>query len=167
MHAHERIRIASSIFEVLPTGEVIGVRGRARALYFDGSGYSCFGHLFEDGVRRISVHRLVAYKKFGEALFAPGIVTRHLDGNPRNNHPDNIAIGTHSDNMMDIPKAVRQQKAVAAASRLRKFSEDTVAEIRRKKAAGASLKQLSAEYGAQKSTLSYIVRGMTYPVPAE
>ena len=61
------------------------------------------GYVGKRGYRRFSpvrtnhvkVHRLVAYQKFGDALFEEGIEVRHLDNNKLNNSEDNIALGTH------------------------------------------------------------------------
>lgn len=54
-------------------------------------------------IQPIPFHRLQAFTKFGMAMFVKGIEVRHLDGNRLNNTWDNIAIGTHSENMLDIP----------------------------------------------------------------
>lgn len=62
----------------------------------------------------VPFHRLQAYQKFKEKIFEKGIVVRHLDGNPLNNHWDNISIGTQSDNMMDRHKEERKKHAVIA-----------------------------------------------------
>lgn len=45
------------------------------------------------------VHRLVAEAFIGSRPL--GEVVRHLDGNPKNNFVDNLAYGTHADNMND------------------------------------------------------------------
>lgn len=57
----------------------------------------------------VAVHRLQAYVKFGNKLYEPGIEVRHLNGNAFDNRYDNIAIGTHSQNMMDCPIEVRRR----------------------------------------------------------
>jgi len=78
----------------------------------------------------ICVHQLVAYQKFGDAVFEPGIVVRHLDGDCRNNLPDNIALGTDHDNYMDRPPEDRMQHACIAATHKRKFSDEQMEKIR-------------------------------------
>lgn len=50
---------------------------------------------------QLSVHRMIAYKKYGYALFGKGLQVRHLDDNSLNNSIDNIAIGTAKDNYRD------------------------------------------------------------------
>lgn len=67
-------------------------------------------------MKNIMVHRLQAFQKFGRELFKDGVSVRHLDGNQRNNSAANIAIGTHSQNMMDKPESVRVRCAVHASS---------------------------------------------------
>jgi hypothetical protein len=51
------------------------------------------------GDRRIGLHQLVALMAYGPA--GPGEVVRHLDGDPDNNHPSNLAYGTARDNVRD------------------------------------------------------------------
>lgn len=81
-----------------------------------------FQHSFGPKKKRqnLRLHRLQAWQKYGEAMHATGIVCRHLDGNPQNNHWDNIAIGTQSENMMDQSTEVRKQRAQNAANALKK-----------------------------------------------
>jgi hypothetical protein len=49
----------------------------------------------------VRLHKLVAYVKFGNIVFEPGVVVRHLDGNSMNNSLDNIDIGSNYDNVKD------------------------------------------------------------------
>jgi len=68
--------------------------------------------------RNINLHRLQAFHKYGRAMYASGLVCRHLDGNSQNNHYNNIAIGTQSQNMMDRSPEARLQSAKHAAKHL-------------------------------------------------
>ena len=63
---------------------------------------------------KIPFHRLQAYLKFGNEMFKDGIEVRHLNGDSLDNSFENIAIGTHSDNMQDIPKEKRILKSSLA-----------------------------------------------------
>ena len=65
---------------------------------------------------RCYIHRLQAYQKFGDNLYSEGIVVRHLDGNKINNSYTNILIGTHKENYLDIPEAIRIARCIYAAS---------------------------------------------------
>jgi hypothetical protein len=60
---------------------------------------------------RCMFHRLQAFKKFGQRIYEPGMVVRHLDGDSRNNRVENIEIGSHSQNQMDVPKDFRRRRA--------------------------------------------------------
>jgi hypothetical protein len=78
---------------------------------------------------RVAVHRLQAYQKYGERIMEPGIEVRHLNGNRLDNSSKNIAIGTHSDNMRDIPRDIRLANAKYAASFNRKYDAAAVKEF--------------------------------------
>lgn len=144
-------------------GQVVSPNDRILSTYLNDSGYPTFSIVYGDKVRPCPVHRLVAYLKFGDKLFEDGVMTRHLDGDQTNNHPDNIAIGTNSDNMMDQPKQQRIEKAKIAASHNRKLSESDAIQLRLDRANGATYKELMDNYGLKsKSTISYIVNGKTY-----
>lgn len=89
--------------------------------------YKHFTTRFQKKFVVITFHRLQAYQKFGDKIFEEGIVVRHLDGNSLNNSWDNIAIGTSSDNQMDIPKEIRTRSAIKASRKMqnnnRSFNE--------------------------------------------
>ena len=97
-----------------------------KRLYWKVNGYPTFSI----GHEEVTTHSLVAYHKYGEAMFAKGIEVRHLDGNKLNYKEDNIAIGTHRENMMDIPKKERIHAAIRASTATRKFSDVQIIEIR-------------------------------------
>ena len=90
------------------------------------NGYPKFNIRYKGNHKRIKVHRLQAYQKFGEDIYQEDLEIRHLDGNRENNNIDNISIGTHSDNMMDIPKYIRSERAGNAN---RKYSKEIINEI--------------------------------------
>lgn len=56
-------------------------------------------------------HRFIAFCKFKHDLFKEEMVVRHLNGNSLDNSWNNIEIGTHSQNMMDIPREQRRKMA--------------------------------------------------------
>lgn len=103
---------------------------------------------------QIRVHRLQAWQKFGDAMYAPGIVCRHLDGNSKNNHRDNIGIGTQSDNMMDRRPEDRRAHAMKANRRLVKYPHAQVIAYYKQHGFMATL----AEFGmSSRGTLSHIL----------
>lgn len=104
----------------------------------------------------ISVHNLCAYQKFGVKCFDSNLEVRHLDGDSKNNIPSNIGIGTHSDNMNDIPKEIRLAKAVHASSFLKKYDYKRIKKFREEN--HSSYKELMDEFGiTSKGTVSYII----------
>lgn len=66
----------------------------------------------------IRVHKLQAYKKYGNLLFKKGLMVRHLNGNQLDNSWDNILIGNNSDNQMDIPEETRIKSATIASRKM-------------------------------------------------
>lgn len=104
--------------------------------------------------RNINLHRLQAFQKYGRAMYAPGLVCRHLDGNSQNNHYDNIAIGTQSQNMMDQSPEVRLKRAKHAASHLVKHDYAAVASYFKEHGFKAAMIHFGI---SSKGTLSYII----------
>ena len=110
----------------------------------------------------IPVHRLLAYIKYGDKLFTPGLEVRHLNNNALDNSWDNIVLGTHKENMLDIPKIQRINTAINAAKKLRRFSDIEVKQIVKDRGEGMTYKQLCLKYNAIKSTLSYFFNQAYY-----
>lgn len=90
------------------------------------NGYTCFCIRYEKQRCVIFVHRLVAYQKYGNDLFKNGIEVRHRNGIRSDNSPDNILIGSHSDNMQDISESIRLKKSLHATSFVRKYKREDV-----------------------------------------
>ncbi len=110
----------------------------------------------------ISVHKYIAYLKFGDEIFKDGIEVRHLDNNSMNNSWDNILIGTHAQNMQDIPKNNRIKTAINASKKNRKFSDDEVQQIINDRNSGMTFQKLCEKYKTSKSTLSYFFNKAYY-----
>jgi hypothetical protein len=109
--------------------------------------------------KNIRSHRLLAYQKYGDKIYEPGTVVRHLDGDSSNNHVSNICIGTHSDNMMDMPKEVRLAKAKHATSFIKKHDHAEVLDFYHKT---RSYKQTMDKFGiSSKGTLYFIIKQST------
>lgn len=75
---------------------------------------------------KCSVHRLAAFQKWGEKIYTEGLEVRHLDGNPTNNAISNLALGTHSENMLDIPVEKRVATATRASHVARRHDKQAV-----------------------------------------
>ncbi len=110
----------------------------------------------------VAVHRYQAFKKYGDIIFMKGVHSRHLDGNSLNNTWGNIAVGTASENQMDIAKDVRKKRAKYAASFLRALTDDQVRDVRARYQAGVRIVDLAREHGVKKSTMHGIVHRNQY-----
>jgi len=138
-------------------GNIYGPRGNKLKLRQAGNKmrtYPHFGVVLNRQTIGIPAHKFISYLKFGDAAIIDGVHTRHLNDDPQDNSWDNIAIGSHSDNMLDKPKEVRQLAAQKAglANGLPDHVWDQVKEDR---ANGARYKDLTIKYGIPKGTLSY------------
>jgi len=136
-------------------GELMSFSGKRMNPHTGTTGYRYF-KMSKHG-KRCSVHRLQAYQKFGDSLYDTGIVVRHLDGNPLNNRPENINIGTQSQNMMDRPQHIRMSHALLATSKARKYNREEV-----KAHFNGSYKKTMEYFGiTSKGTLHFILNGST------
>lgn len=137
-------------------GRLFDKFGREIIGSINSQGRRCTGVRLDNGkVKRVPFHRMVAYAKFGDDIYIDGIVVRHLDGNPLNNSWDNIAIGSHSDNMMDIPKSIRIANAGLANM---KYDKDMVNMIKSLRSKGLKYADIMKETGiSSKGTISYII----------
>ncbi len=142
--------------------QVIRKNGNLAALRTNTSGYLFFIVGNSRKHRSALVHRFQAWFKFGEAMYADKILCRHLDGNPLNNHAANIAIGTDSDNRMDIPAESRRRTAWIASRSV--IKHDHVAIIAHYREHG--FRSALREFGiSSKGTLSFIINKSQTGVP--
>lgn len=122
---HEKIAHEKG-YRVNDEGIVTGLKGSAVGFTHSG-GYRKFKIRDDKGNNLdVSIHRLQAYQKFGDSIYEEGMVVRHLDGDPKNNTKDNIAIGTMRDNIMDRPARERLEHALHATSFVRKYDKEEV-----------------------------------------
>lgn len=147
-------------------GNVISPRGVTRKLWYNEKGYAKISIRVGNKNPTMRVHRFVAYFKFGDKIFEPGIQVRHLDGDPANNSWDNIDIGTITENMFDMSSEARKDKAKKASEAARKVNEKLTSEqvryIRQEYINGKSLARLAYEFNMAKSSMSLIVNRKTY-----
>jgi hypothetical protein len=152
------LRLASlKGYRVTELGEVINALGGVRKCQIKRNRHDLrkvFNVGLGGGVRfPVPVHKLVAFQKFGEAMFEPGIQVRHLDGNSLNNCPENIELGTQSDNAMDRPPEDRQAHSRHAASH--NIAYDWAEVERDYFEHDLGFKKLAAKYGMSVGTLSH------------
>jgi hypothetical protein len=111
----------------------------------------------------IAAHQLVAYQKFKELFFTPGIHVRHLDGNSLNNLDENIVLGTAKENCMDRKPQDRKEHAIKASTHIRKFKDENfLVEFLKDRASGMSYNKLKEKYGLAKSTISCLLNQADY-----
>ena len=159
------IEISQRGYKVDERGDVY-FKGKKRSLVFDKMGYCNFTvRVNSDGksvCRRIWVHRLQAYQKFGNEMFKDNIQVRHFNGISTDNSYVNILIGTVSENHFDKSPEIRKRMAIMASSKNRRFSDEEIREINEDKKGGMSYNQLIKKYKTSKSTLSYIFNKAIY-----
>lgn len=100
------------------------------------------------------VHVLVAMAFKGAC--PDGMECRHLDGNPRNNHRDNLEWGTPLENAADRNRHGRTARG--NAHRNAKLTDGDVAEVRRRVAAGESRKSVAAWFNVTRQCVYQLVR---------
>jgi len=81
-------------------------------------------------IKEVFIHRIQAFKKFGNKLYVDGIMVRHLDNNKLNNSWDNIGIGNAKDNYNDLPKENIKERQILATNASKKYSDSLVKEIK-------------------------------------
>lgn len=156
---HEAIKLAfRKGYRVTENGEVVNATGKVRALQIRRRRTDA-RYVFNiaiPGGRRfpVPVHKLQAYQKYGEDSLAEGIVARHLDGDAFNNRPDNIALGSVLDNIMDRPAVERSSHALKASLSQQHARTDWDL-IEKDHRDGRGFKKLSQKYGVSKGSLSY------------
>ena len=101
--------------------------------------------------RGIPVHQLIMLTFHG---WPPaGTEVMHLNGNPRDNRPENLRYGTHSENMTDM---YRQGKGHL------KLTPEEVCQIRFGLHCGWSPRELAAAYGVSETLISRVRRRRRY-----
>lgn len=119
------------------------------------SGYKYFCIRFSDERYTVSVHKLVAYQKFGCSMFGPGVQVRHLDGNSLNNMDDNISIGTSVENASDKLDSVKLKAALIATSFVKVHDHVNIQKDRK---SGMTYTQIMSKYNiSSKGTVSFII----------
>lgn len=112
-----------------------------------------------DGTQRTEcVHILVLRMFKGPA--GPNQLCRHLDGNKKNNHIDNLEWGTQKENLDD--QLLHGTRCRGVDRHSAKVTDDDVREMRRLYSQGVFQRILAARYGLDQSTVSDIVNRRTW-----
>ena len=156
-------------YRVTATGQVLNPVGSICNTHKSESGYYQLSYKIDGVQTLITVHRFVAYCKYGMRLFEEGIVARHLDSDRTDNSWDNVAIGTCKDNSSDRPAGERQATGIKIGAKLRTLTSEQVQQIRywyRKPNPRTGLlftiKDFTAIYGLAHSAVWRIIRGVSY-----
>lgn len=156
------LRAANKGYVVKKNGEVVGTSGKILSLtprLKGGIYYYEFSIRIESREhRKVMVHQLQAYQKFGGEALYEGVHVRHLDGDSLNNSWDNIAIGDASANMMDKDPAERKVHAIKASSKIRSLTDEQVLEVNRLHyQEGWTNKALCERFSRTKSTINNVL----------
>ena len=143
-------------FRVTSEGAIVGSNGGFIKGYLHKNGYVRISFRCNNKHINFLVHRLQAFQKFGLKMFDKGIEVRHLNGNPSDNSWDNIAIGTHSENMRDVPKHIRLEKSLHATSFVRKHDKNAIIKFHSENNSSYKL-TMEAFNISSKGTLHYIL----------
>lgn len=103
-----------------------------------------------------TVHRLVA------EAFVPGEgeVVRHLDGNPLNNHAENLAWGSYADNEAD--KRAHGRTPLGEKHGNSKLTRKNVLAIREMHSRGITQLSIAAALGLGRGAVGCVIRGETW-----
>ena len=88
-----------------------------------------------------------------------GLVTRHLDGDKLNNHPGNLAWGTHKENEADRGRHNSRNAACGSRSGNAKLTESNIEPILRARIAGEPETSIARRYGCSRSLINLIASG--------
>jgi len=139
--------------------EVISARGTSLKLNASGKNYNPRFSVRAPAPSRetykVEASKLSAYQKFGDAIFNPDLVIRHLDADPWNIRESNFELMTHQESQMVKPAEVRMASAKTAASHLNQYDNEAVREFY---AQCKSYKKTMQKFGIpSKGTLYYIL----------
>lgn len=131
-----------------------------KSLKIDSHGYHRVNLYTADGVRREkTIHALVLETFVGPC--PDGMECRHLDGNKTNNHKDNLAWGTRSENALDKVLHGTQQW-VGEQNSKSKLAPADVLEIRRRAANGEKPASIANDFPVDHTSISKIILRKTW-----
>jgi len=142
-------------YSVNKKGELINSKGYIINGTVNKTGYRATNVRLSGKSYHVHFHRMQAFQKYGNKIYNENLEVRHLNGNKLDNSFDNIFLGTHSDNMKDIPKKTRIKKAIFASSFIKKHNHKAIKAFRQE---GATYKKIMERFNiASKGTISYII----------
>ncbi len=148
-------------------GKVVSPKGKTLSVYIPKSGrpYPRFSIYFEGRPASVDVHRLASYQKFGDAMFETGVEVRHLNVNPQDFSFDNLALGSPTENALDIPDGLRSSRSSVGGKiggrKNRVFAKDQIFSIL-DDLASMSQKEVAEKYQVSTRVINNISRGQSY-----
>jgi len=108
--------------------DVIGVTGKKLRLNASGKNYNPRFSVRGPNREHLKVEagKLSAYQKFGDKIFDPNLVIRHLDSNPMNIRKSNIELMTFKESEQLKGEETHKRCSKNAASHLKKYDNDEV-----------------------------------------
>jgi hypothetical protein len=101
--------------------------------------------------KSLQLHRVV-YRKFKGEL-NDRLVINHIDGNPSNNHIDNLELVTQSKNVEHSYRVLKNPPVIGSS----KINKQIADEIRKEYAENKNFLAICKKYSLAKSTISYII----------
>lgn len=112
-----------------------------------------------NGKFRTRRHVLVAETYHGPQPF-PGAVVRHLNTDPTDDTPGNLAWGTQQENIDDTVDAGKNTKG--AAHPMAKLTEAQAQDILNRRSSGESGRALALEFGIKEAAVCDLYKGRTW-----
>lgn len=144
-------------YRITDIGNIINPKGNiVKGWISKDTGYLAFAIRIKNKIANVAFHRLQAFQKYGNKLYKKGIEVRHFNGIKLDNTFTNILIGTSSENKMDIPESIRINRAIYAASFIKKYNKIDVIKYHNEN--GKSYKKTMQHFSiSSKGTLHYIL----------
>lgn len=144
-------------YRITEKGNILNPKGQEILGNLNSQGYKRFTiRINSKSTKNINVHRLQGFQKYGIKVFDKELEIRHKNNEKLDNSYDNILIGNHSENMMDIPESIRLSRAIYASSFITKHNHSEIKKFHIEN--GNSYKKTMAEFSVtSKGTLNYIL----------
>ena len=139
-------------YRVTKNGYLLNCKGRKIGCV-NSAGYEHTGFKINKKYTFIATHRLQAYQKYGDKLFKDGIVVRHLNSNSLDNSFNNILIGTHKDNYMDIPEENKKKMVYNQI----KYPKEFVQKLKEEYKEIKNYNELGRKYNIAACTIRYLI----------
>lgn len=147
-------------------GHVYSLKGRTVPLRLTGclnkDGYYRVGIRVEGRLTVIPIHRIISDAFLGKK--AKGLVTRHLNGDPKDNRATNLAYGTDKENKQDQLIHRGLEPFLKSARKRRKLTWEQASEIRALQGKLSCLK-VGALFKIHESTVCDIWNKKLYALP--